>query len=247
MRRLRVMTYNIHRGRGLDWKVDLGRTAAVIESYAPDVVTLQEVDIGRKRSGGVDQAHELARRLGMETVFAPNLEWSQDERYGIATLTHLPIQSWRHLKLPLAYRSEPRSSLITILRWPELEADGVTPAAEPGGHVVEVINTHLSILFKERPGQVAAIAAAMASEALIVAGDFNMTPWSPAYRSLRRDSYLHSATRFARTWPAPAPFMPLDHILYRGQVELVRAEAWSGGPARTASDHLPVVVELAAA
>ncbi len=234
MRRLRVMTYNIHRGRGVDWKLDLGRTADVIASYSPDVVTLQEVDIGRKRSGSVDQASELAKRLGMEMLFAPNVEWGDGERYGIATLTKLPVQTSRHLKLPLQYRSEPRSSLITILEWGD-------------GHVVEVINTHLSILFKERPGQVAAIAAAMASEALIVAGDFNMTPWSPAYRALRRDSYLHSATRFARTWPAPAAFMPLDHILYRGQVEIVKSEAWLGGPARTASDHLPVVVELQAA
>ena len=234
MRRLRVMTYNIHRGRGVDWKVDLGRIAAVVASYNPDVVALQEVDIGRKRSGRIDQATDLAKRLGMEMVFAPNVEYSDSERYGIATLTKLPIQSSRHLKLPLQYRSEPRSSLITILAWGD-------------GHVVEMINTHLSILFKERPGQVAAIAAAMASEALIVTSDFNMTPWSPAYRALRRDSYLHSATRFARTWPAPAPIMPLDHILYRGQVEVVTAEAWTGGPARTASDHLPVVVELQAA
>jgi endonuclease/exonuclease/phosphatase family metal-dependent hydrolase len=228
------MTYNIHRGRGVDWKVDLGRIADVIASYDPDVVTLQEVDIKRKRSGRIDQADELATRLGMEMRFAPNIEWGDGERYGIATLTKLPIRESRQLKLPLQYRSEPRSSLITVLGWGE-------------SHVVEIINTHLSILFKERPGQVAAIAAAMANEALIVAGDFNMTPWSPAYRALRRDSFLHSATRFARTWPAPAPFMPLDHILYRGQVEVVNAAAWFGGPARMASDHLPVVVELAAA
>lgn len=228
------MTYNIHRGRGIDLKWDIGRTAAVIESYAPDVVTLQEVDIGKRRSGRIDQAADLAKRLGMDMQFAPTIEWSADERYGIATLTKLPIKDTRQLKLPLQYRSEPRSSLITMLEWGE-------------GHVIEIINTHLSILFKERPGQVAAIAAAMANEALIVAGDFNMTPWSPAYRALRRDSYLHSATRFARTWPSPAPFVPLDHILYRGQVEIVKAEAWLGGPARTASDHLPVVVELQAA
>ncbi|HEY5927597.1 MAG TPA: endonuclease/exonuclease/phosphatase family protein [Kofleriaceae bacterium] len=234
MRRLRVMTYNIHRGRGVDWKVDLGRTAEVIRSYDPDVVALQEVDIGRRRSGRVDQADQLAKQLGMEMVFAPNIEWSDSERYGIATLTKLPIKSWRHLKLPLHYRSEPRSSLITLLGWGE-------------GHVVEMINTHLSILFKERPGQVAAIAAEMANEALVIAGDFNMTPWSPAYRALRHGSFLHSATRFARTWPAPAPLFPLDHILYRGQVEIVNAQAWVGGPARTASDHLPVVVELRAA
>ncbi|HEU4615482.1 MAG TPA: endonuclease/exonuclease/phosphatase family protein [Kofleriaceae bacterium] len=233
MRRLRAMTYNIHRGRGVDRKLDLGRIAAVIASFDPDVVALQEVDIGRKRSGRVDQAAELASRLGMEMVFAPNIEYADGERYGMATLTRLPLRSSRQIKLPQRYRSEPRSSLITVLGWGE-------------EHVVELVNTHLSILFKERPGQVAALAAEMASEALIVAGDFNMTPWSPAYRALRHGSFLHSATRFARTWPAPAPLVPLDHILYRGEVELVHGKAWLGGPARTASDHLPVVIELLA-
>lgn len=227
------MTYNIRRGRGLGWKLDLGRTAEVIATFAPDVVALQEVDIGCKRSQCVDQAGELAKRLGMDVVFAPNIDYGDGESYGIATLTRLPIRSSRQLRLPQRYRSEPRSSLITVLGWGT-------------DHVVEVINTHLSLLFKERPGQVAAIAAEMANEALIVAGDFNMTPWSPAYRALRHGSFLHSATRFARTWPAPAPFMPLDHILYRGRVQLVHASPWLGGPARTASDHLPVVLELAA-
>ena len=228
------MTYNIHRGRGLDRKVDLGRTAAVIASYNPDVVALQEVDIGTKRSDRVDQTAELAARLGMEMVFAPNVEYADGERYGLATLVRLPLRSTRQVRLPIKYRSEPRSSLITVLGW-------------GAHHVVELINTHLSILFRERPGQVAAIAAEMASEALIVAGDFNMTPWSPAYRALRHGSLLRSATRFARTWPAPAPVVPLDHILYRGDVELVRGQTWLGGPARSASDHLPVVVELHAA
>ena len=230
-RRVRVMTYNIHRGRGIDGRLDLGRIAAVISSFDPDIVALQEVDCGRERSGRVDQAHELAQRLAMDMVFVPNIEWSESERYGIATLTRLPIKSTRQLRLPQHHKSEPRSSLITLLGWED--------------HVLEMINTHLSTLFRERPGQVATIAAEMGTEALIIAGDFNMTPWSPAYKVLARG--LHSATRFARTWPAPAPLIPLDHILYRGEVEVVRAQAWLGGPARMASDHLPVVVELAAA
>src|SRR6185369_12881430 len=91
MRRLRVMTYNIHRGRGFDRKVDLGRVADVIASYDPDVVTLQEVDVGRQRSGCIDQPTELAKRLGLDVVFAPNLQWGDGEHYGIATLTRLPI------------------------------------------------------------------------------------------------------------------------------------------------------------
>jgi endonuclease/exonuclease/phosphatase family metal-dependent hydrolase len=42
---LRVMTYNIHVGVGIDKKLDLQRTAEVIKAEHPDQVGLQEVDL----------------------------------------------------------------------------------------------------------------------------------------------------------------------------------------------------------
>jgi endonuclease/exonuclease/phosphatase family metal-dependent hydrolase len=228
--RLRVMTYNIHAARGVDGKFDLPRVADVIRSYDPDLVALQEVDVGRARSGAVDQAEELAATLGMQSIFAPCIDENDEGKYGLATLTRLPTLETRQLCLPLAghRRSQPRCALVTRHTWNSGE--------------IEMINTHLSILFRERPGQVAAIAAEMSTEALVIAGDFNCTPWSPAYRLLARG--LKSATRFARTWPAPAPIVPIDHIFYRGRLHVVSAGAWTKGPARRASDHLPVVAEL---
>jgi endonuclease/exonuclease/phosphatase family metal-dependent hydrolase len=68
------MTYNMHSGRGTDDRYDLGRVADVIGSYNPDIVALQEVDVGRLRSGSVDQASELGARLGMDMHFAPAIE-----------------------------------------------------------------------------------------------------------------------------------------------------------------------------
>lgn len=228
--RLRVMTYNMHGGRGTDNRYDLGRVADVIASFAPDVVALQEVDVGRVRSGAVDQAEELGRRLGMDAHFAPAIERGA-ERYGIATLSRLPMRSARKIFLPVSrhLRSEPRCALTTRHEW--------------NGGELELINTHLSTLFRERPRQMAAIAAAYAGEALVIAGDFNCTPLSPAYRLLHRG--LRSATWFARTWPSIAPLFPIDHILFRGRLALVRGGAWTDGPARRASDHLPVIAELA--
>ena len=41
--RLRVLSYNIHHGRGSDGKVDLERIAQVIRGAKPDIVALQEV------------------------------------------------------------------------------------------------------------------------------------------------------------------------------------------------------------
>lgn len=224
------MTYNIHAARGIDNKVDLARIGDVIRSFDPDLVALQEVDVRRLRSGEIDQAHELAESLGMQAVFAPCIEEEGEGRYGIATLSRLPILETRQICLPLHphRRSQPRCALVTRHTW--------------DGGDLELINTHLSILFRERPGQVAAIAAEMAGEALVIAGDFNCTPWSPAYKILSRG--LKSATRFARTWPAPAPIVPIDHIFYRGRLGVVSAGAWTKGEARRASDHLPVVAEL---
>ncbi|HEY5944240.1 MAG TPA: endonuclease/exonuclease/phosphatase family protein, partial [Kofleriaceae bacterium] len=141
----------------------------------------------------------------------------------------LPTLEARKIFLPShGQSSEPRCALATHHTW--------------DGGELEMINTHLSTLFRERPRQVAAIADAFAGEALVIAGDFNMTPLSPAYRLLRRG--LRSATWMARTWPSYAPVAPIDHILYRGRLRLVEGSAWRGGPAREASDHLPVVAEL---
>ena len=227
--RLRVMTYNIRSARGSDDRCDIARVADVIRSFAPDLVALQEVDVGHPRSAGMDQAAELGRRLGMEAHFAPTVE-AGTQRFGIATLTRLRTLDARQILLPHHHRlrTQPRCALATRHHW--------------DGGEIELINTHLSTLFRERPGQLAAIEREMLAEALLVAGDFNCTPFSPAFRAMRRG--LRSATRFARTWPAGAPFAPIDHILYRGRLRVVSAGAWSTADAKRASDHLPVVAEL---
>ena len=53
--RLRVLSYNIHHGEGLDGRIDLERIASVIRASEADLVALQEVDQSTERSGGVDQ------------------------------------------------------------------------------------------------------------------------------------------------------------------------------------------------
>jgi endonuclease/exonuclease/phosphatase family metal-dependent hydrolase len=224
---LRVMTYNIRHGRGRDGRVDLARITEVIRSYGPDVVGIQEVDVNKPRSGLVHQAAELAERLGMTMAFGPCID-ADGERYGIATLSRLPIRDSRLISLPVRDRSEPRCALMTRLTW-----EGT----------VEIVNTHLSTVFRERGAQCELLSCSLGADHTIIIGDFNCTPWSPAYKTL---SYgFRSATRFARTWPATLPIVPIDHILVRG-LEVVTAGTWTHRPARVASDHLPVVAELRA-
>jgi endonuclease/exonuclease/phosphatase family metal-dependent hydrolase len=72
--RLRVMSYNIHVGVGMDKRRDLERIAGVIKGSGCDLVGLQEVDRGVERTGRVDEIKELARLTGMDYAFAHNLD-----------------------------------------------------------------------------------------------------------------------------------------------------------------------------
>src|SRR5689334_13841828 len=57
---VRIMTYNVHSCRGMDGAISHERIAEVIERYNPDVVALQELDLGRERSGRLDQTRSIA-------------------------------------------------------------------------------------------------------------------------------------------------------------------------------------------
>lgn len=88
--RLRVLTYNIHHGEGVDGRLDLVRIAKVIQEVDPDIAALQEVDQNAGRSGQVDQAAELGRLTKMRSVFGGNIEL-QGGKYGNALLTRFEI------------------------------------------------------------------------------------------------------------------------------------------------------------
>ena len=94
-RTMRVMTYNIHVGIGMDKKLDLPRIAGVINAQHPDLVGLQEVDRGVERTQRIDEIAELAKLTHMDYAFAFNLRY-QGGQYGVAILSRFPISSFDH-------------------------------------------------------------------------------------------------------------------------------------------------------
>ncbi|MGA2193495.1 MAG: endonuclease/exonuclease/phosphatase family protein [Nitrospirota bacterium] len=60
-----VLTYNVHGCAGLDNEISPSRIAEVVAQYSPDVVALQELDTGRRRSGLVNQPEVIAGHLNM--------------------------------------------------------------------------------------------------------------------------------------------------------------------------------------
>ena len=87
----RILTYNVHRCVGMDGELDVARIAKAIAQMRPDIVALQELDVLRKRTDKVDQAHAIAELLGMSFHFHPAFA-VEEELYGDAILTACPMR-----------------------------------------------------------------------------------------------------------------------------------------------------------
>ena len=95
---LRVMSFNIHHGEGLDGQLDLARIARIIREARADLVGLQEVDRGVERTRRRDLPAELAQLTGLTVRFDRNIA-HQGGDYGNATLTRFPIRQARNVPL----------------------------------------------------------------------------------------------------------------------------------------------------
>lgn len=240
------MTYNVHSCVGVDEKLDVGRIAAVIAQSKPDIVALQELDVGRTRTGGVDQAHAIASRLGMTFHFNCAMK-VEEEQYGDAILTNLPMRCVRSAGLPTLPRVkglEPRGAL-----WVAVEIDGVE---------VQILNTHLGLVPLEQRGQVAALLGSEwlshedCRDPVILIGDFNATSRYAVYQSLTRrlrDAQLdlqrpNRLRRTTPTFPSRFPVLRIDHVFVSPSIEVLDVQAPSGPLARAASDHLPLITDF---
>jgi endonuclease/exonuclease/phosphatase family metal-dependent hydrolase len=238
----RIVTYNVHRCVGNDRRLDVARIAAVLAELNPDIVALQELDVGRARTGHVDQAHEIARRLEMTHHFHAALR-VEEERYGDAILTSYPEKLVKTGPLPGHPRIaalEPRGAL-----WVEVEIDG---------RPVQIINTHLGLVPREQQVQAAYLAgpgwldSPKAKYPMILLGDFNATGTSVVYRTLT--SKLQPARRLARkkrptsTFPSPLPVLRIDHLFVSPGVKVLDVFAPFDPLTRVASDHLPLVMDF---
>ena len=227
--RVRVMTYNIKHGLGNDDVLDLERAARVIERAAPDVVTLAEIDDGCRRSGGVDQAAWLGRRLGMHALFGEFMPYDGG-RYGMALLTKLPIVAWENHPLPPG--SEPRTTLAARLRL-------------SSGQVLVVAGVHLYETEAERLAQAEAIDALFrdANVPVVLAGDFNSRPGGPVMDSLDRPWRIVDKGADRLTFPSDEPRVEIDYFVVRG-ARVPAKLTCDVLDEPLASDHRPLVFDL---
>ena len=229
---IRVVTYNIKHGRGMDGTIDLERTATTLELLDADIIALQEVDDQASRSGSVDQATWLAERLGMHAAYGAFMDF-QGGRYGLAILSRREIQSHEAWRLPNG--NEPRVALAARI-------------LTDSGEAITAIVVHFDWVkddgyrFEQARETIRRIEALQSP--WIVFGDFNDVPGSRtmnAFKQIGRDAVKPEVS--AATFPADQPTIEIDYIITGPPSAWMPASAMVI-PESIASDHRPVMTEL---
>jgi len=202
------------------------------------------------------------------------LELAERESPDIVVLEKI-TEDWFRAIAPLweSYAYKARSSTndhVSIVLLSRVEMTDVAPAAlgetpsetliamlhPPGCPAVRVLAAHPRPPISRRAArwrasEIRGIAKRIAQERaggepMIVAGDFNATPWSPLYREVRDAGGLVSARDgfgVLPTWPAflPAPLrIPIDQVFLTEPIEVVNCRVGEA----IGSDHLPLLVDL---
>ncbi|HEX5050454.1 MAG TPA: endonuclease/exonuclease/phosphatase family protein [Planctomycetota bacterium] len=216
---LRLLGVNLLRGNELQ----MAEALDAVRGAAPDVIFCAEVTPAWLEGLGPGLPDFPHRYLHADPGY-----------YGVALFSRLPL---REVALvPLGVPWAPAIRAIVDTRAGPIGLLGVhTP--RPGSAERN----------ENRDRALAAIGPALASlpEARVVLGDFNATPWNPAFRAMLADAALADASAGAAstTWPAVLPWplrIPIDHVLTSANVgrEAVAVGADFG------SDHLPLLAEL---
>src|SRR5262249_32501796 len=240
--KLRVATYNVHGCMGIDQRRSETRIADVIAEMSVDVVALQELDLGRRRSAGVDQTRIIAEQLGWYGHFHPAMR-RDDEHYGSAILSRYELA----FRGGVVFTGTPPFFFLENRAAIEVEI-------ETNLGNVHIINTHLGLGWRERFIQAqlftsAEWRAAIADDIpLILLGDFNSLRGSRPYRTINRHlrdvRTLIQATKPIRPFPTKFPMLGVDHIFVNGALQPLSVTVHRSPLARIASDHFPLVAEF---
>ena len=243
---IRIGTYNIHAGFNEFYHFDMEAIARTIQQSGADVVLLQQVEVGRMTSYGVDQALWLARRLGMDVRFFPTNEGLQ----GLAVLSRVLIIESDGTQLT---SSGSQTGLQRV-------------RIQPDEGVINIYNTRLEYLLdvgdgrtveqqeQDQQRQINEIFAILANQypdgnlgRLLIGGTFNNIPDSPLADQMRAAGFVDPfagtglpSELSATLWRTGVPRVQLDYLwLWRRSLVPIGANTVNS----QASDHRMVVIE----
>ena len=236
---LRVLCYNVHWCKGTDGKYDVERLADVINKAKPDLVALQEVDVGVKRSGRVHDVRELSKLTGLAARFGPTQHY-EGGLFGNAVMTRLPILDVAIHPLPYTESTAerttyPRGAIAVTMQGPD-------------GKPLRFVSTHFQHNVPEdRLAEAKAINKLFAGDGdglrTILAGDMNAVPDAAPVTELLKKWTNAIDDAATPTAPATKPRSRIDYVFFResSQFRVVESKVI---PESIASDHRPVLAVL---
>lgn len=198
------------------------RFLEIVRETAPDVLVMQELT-----------PHAERVLADLDAEFPYHRKFPADGAYGIGLWSRWPIES---------------GATFALGRVPAIEAQ----LHGPNGPF-RVIGVHLRAPTTQRRAEARnqelrelAARSAAVREPLIVAGDFNTTPYSPYFRDWLNESRLTDSRRgrtLSVSWPTTLPWfgIPIDHVAVNDGFTILS----HGRLPNFESDHYGVLVELA--
>ncbi len=228
---IRVMDYNIHQGFNIEGYLDLESIARVIDRSGADLVCLQEVSRGWLINGSADTLLWLSDRLDMDYLFMP----ASDDVWGNAILSRYPLKLVKSGFLPQLGAPLRRSFLLA-----EVDLGD--------GDNINVMCTHLHHIEGEswiREEQVKKLLEEWDGlERTAVMGDFNAETGDYEVKEMHNAGFLDSQLELGEgdklTWVHYEPHRRIDYIWVAEDLEISDVEVIYS----TASDHLPVVINI---
>lgn len=224
---IRMMTHNLF---GMNYEMD--KVSAAILSEDPDIIVFQEY-FG-------EQATDLHPLLLAKYPFFVRCRGGKRANLGL--YSRILFEQVEDGACPNnAYGTTRTAHILAMFH--------------PGdGKAFSVITTHMDwpIPVQRQRDQLAALSGVVGriEGPMILAGDFNSTPWSYSLRTFVADNGLVRETvnlvtyplrwYYLGAWRDTLPFLPLDHVMTRGGIVVHDLHAGQ----RTASDHLPVVFDF---
>lgn len=221
--KVRVMSYNVKNGGGLDGIKDITRNGELVRKAQPDVVAVQEVDSCTRRNKFYVLGKMAEAAGGYHAYFGPTIPYAGG-KYGIGVLTKEPALSVEFHRLPCP--KEPRGMLVVELK------------------KYYIISTHLSLKEAQRVESVAIIkdvVSKLKNKPVFIAGDMNARPNSApivAYKEFT--TLLSDDSKY--TFPSTNPRICIDYIFgVNGSFKVLGRKVFYES---LASDHLPLYVDV---
>ncbi|MBM2294002.1 endonuclease/exonuclease/phosphatase family protein [Sulfitobacter pseudonitzschiae] len=221
---MRIASYNIRKAVGLDWRRDPDRIVDVLAEIDADVIVLQEADKRVGTRAGVLPLEYLETELGyiMADVSLRPLShgWHGNAilmRSGFAD--HVPAR----IELPVL---EPRGAVSVLLEQPHIEVIGVHLGLTPGMRRKQMLALQKVVDERDHP--------------VLLAGDFN--EWNSAQFPFVAPVTVVSP---GPSFHASRPTATLDRFVLGQGLRAVSSHVHHSSLAKRASDHLPIVIDLA--